>query len=221
MGASWCTFDKDDVCDDMFNLDCSAWQYCRGSFSSSCFSNTDTKSCTAQMLAMYRHLNGDSSQYDGTCPQGQSATIECSDNMQWIIWLATVTMIIAFILLVTFGVLCIIQPKPVSKSITVNGTMAAVLLISTIPAVAGCWSFANRSDTYDIGPADQVGFFILYFIFVIPALIAWAIALCCCMNSSTGDGHPAQPPAAVAYVAYPTPPPPPQMQGGKDMVAQA
>jgi hypothetical protein len=112
--------------------------------------------------------------------------------MRVVVWLSTVTICIAFVLAVIFGVAACIKHNSGSKIYLVNAIMSAVLLVCCIPPVAGSWSFVTRKSTYDIGPGDYIGFWILYFIFVIPVLLAWPCVLCCCMRpgaSRQDPGH--------------------------------
>ena len=90
-----------------------------------------------------------------------------------------VTSCLAFLLLIIFGIIAFVsankEMKRSNKPVA-NAVMSAVLLVLSIPALAGCWSFLTRTATYDIGPADQAGFWILYLIFVLPVLCFCCIA---------------------------------------------
>merc|ERR1712086_924621 len=178
MGATWCSFNKESICDDMFELSCSASEYCRGVFEgSSCFTNTDTGSCTDQMMALHEYTASSSTaRYNpANCNEDFRARMECSDNMEWIVWISTCTMIAAALAAAFFCLLCLMGHHDKYKSRVIG---SIVLVVMTVPAVAGCWSFVTRKSTYDIGPGDQAGFYILYFMFVGPALLSWAVLMC-------------------------------------------
>lgn len=117
----------------------------------------------------------------------ETSTIRCEDDMSTLTILATVTSCLAFLLLIIFGIMAFVsankEMKRSNKPVA-NAVMSAVLLVLSIPALAGCWSFLTRTATYDIGPADQAGFWILYLIFVLPVLCSWPCVAMCGSNEA-------------------------------------
>jgi len=92
-----------------------------------------------------------------------------------------VTSCLAFLLLIIFGIMAFVSANKEMKQSNkplLNAAMSAALLGCSIPALAGCWSFLTRTATYEIGPADQVGFWILYLIFAGPVLCSWPCIAC-------------------------------------------
>jgi len=200
MGNTYCHFDKDAICGDLFGRNCSALQYCKGNFHSNNFkvnglngdrfvngvfngTNTtvDTGSCTSQML--YMASQGTSSWQGNTrWDKETTSTIRCEDDMSALTVLATVTSCLGFLLLIIFGIMAFVSANKKmdqSNKPLLHAVMAAALLGCSIPALAGCWSFLTRTATYEIGPADQVGFWILYLIFAGPVLCSWpCVAMC-------------------------------------------
>ena len=169
----------------------------------------DTGSCTSQMLYMFAQ---NTSSFQGNINQdpyntGQTSTIRCEDDMKALTILATVTSCVALLLLIIFSIVAVVSGKTDMKRSNkagVNAVMSAVLFVLSIPALGGCWSFVTRKATYDMGPVDYVGFWILYFIFVGPVLCAWPCALMCGAHNEGGDHWQAPMPDGTAATAVPS-----------------